>query len=109
MHGFVLWQRFFHDATGNVFALRFVKVEKPIDATVCAFAFALFQRARTNQRQRPMLELEFVELSESLRAREIGWLTFFLELDLFAEGVFQSALDQIDRQISDVDPDPSSP
>ena len=55
-----------------------------------------------------MLELKFIKLSEPLRAREIGWLTFFFELDFFAERIFQPALDQIDREISDVDPDPLS-
>jgi len=55
-----------------------------------------------------MLELEFVELRQSLRAFEIRRLTFFFKLDLFAESVFQSALDQIDREISDVDTDPFS-
>src|SRR5436190_10883132 len=108
MDGFALWQRFFHDATGNVFALRFVEVEKSIDATVRTFAFAFFQWTRADQRQRPMLELEFVELCESLRAREIGRLTFFFELDLLAKRILQSALDQIDREIGDVDPDPLS-
>src|SRR5438093_4272683 len=55
-----------------------------------------------------MLELKFIELGYSLRAREIGWLTFFFKPDLFAESVFQSALDQINREISDVDTDPLS-
>src|SRR5207248_10498511 len=58
------------------------------------------------ERQCPMLELKFVELSKSLRAFEIGWLTFFFELDLLAERIFQSTLDQIDCEISDVDSDP---
>ena len=53
-----------------------------------------------------MLKLEFVELSESLGAREVGRLAFFFKLDLFAERILQSALDQIDRQIGDIDPDP---
>ena len=53
-----------------------------------------------------MLELEFVEFGQPLRAREIGWLTFLFKLDIFAERIFQSALDQVDRQISDVDPHP---
>jgi hypothetical protein len=56
-----------------------------------------------------MLELEFVEFSQRLRAREIRRLTFLFELDLFAEGIFQPALDQINREIGDVDPDPSPP
>ena len=50
-----------------------------------------------------MLELEFVELSKSLSAFEISRLSFLLKLDLFAKCVFQSALDQIDCEISDVD------
>ena len=87
MNGLALWERFLHHATGNVFALRFVKVEKSVNATIRPFAFAFFQWARTDERQGPMLKLEFVELSESLRAREIGWLTFFFELDFFAESV----------------------
>src|SRR5439155_14021505 len=53
-------------------------------------------------------ELEFIKLIESLRACEIGWLTFFFELDVFAERVFQSALDQIDREIGDINTDPLS-
>jgi hypothetical protein len=36
-----------------------------------------------------MLELEFVEFSQRLRAREIHRLTFLFELDLFAEDIFQ--------------------
>src|SRR5436309_1525061 len=55
-----------------------------------------------------MLELEFVELRQSLRAFEIRRLTFFFKLDLFAKRIFQSALDQIDREIRDVDADPLS-
>ncbi len=55
-----------------------------------------------------MLELEFIELSKSLGAGEIRWLAFFFKLDLFTERIFQSALDQIDREIGDVDPDPLS-
>src|SRR5438132_11599961 len=56
-----------------------------------------------------MLELEFVELSKPLGACEIGRLTFFFEFDLFAKCILQSPLDQIDREISDVDADPLSP
>jgi hypothetical protein len=55
-----------------------------------------------------MLKLKFVELRQSLRAGEIGWLTFFFKLDFFSERIFQSALDQIDREIGDVDSDPLS-
>ena len=55
-----------------------------------------------------MLKLEFVEFSQSLRAREIDWLTFLFEFDLFAEGILQSPLNQIDREIGDVDSDPFS-
>src|SRR5450759_3110652 len=55
-----------------------------------------------------MLELELIEFSESLRAFEIGWLSFFLELDIFAEGLFQKTLDQIDREIGDLNHDPLS-
>ena len=55
-----------------------------------------------------MLELEFIELSKSLGAGEIRWLAFFFKLDLFAEGIFQPPLNQIDGEISDVDPDPLS-
>jgi len=55
-----------------------------------------------------MLELEFIELSQSLRAREVGWLTFLFKFDFFAEGIFQSAFDQIDGEIRDVDTDPLS-
>src|SRR5438045_6126955 len=108
MHGFALWQRFFHDATGNVFSLRFIKVEQTVHAAICAFAFAFPQRARADERQRPMLKLEFIELSESLSALEVRWLTFFFELDRFAECVFQSPLDQIDREVGDVDAYPLS-
>jgi hypothetical protein len=39
-----------------------------------------------------MLELEFVEFSQRLRAREIRRLTFLFELVLFAEGIFQRRL-----------------
>ena len=42
------------------------------------------------------------------RAAEISGLSLFFELDFFAEGVFQSPLDQVDREIGDVDPDPLS-
>src|SRR5213080_1724526 len=55
-----------------------------------------------------MLELEFVELSESRRAFEIGRLPFLFKLDFFTEGIFQSALDQLDREIGDVDSNPLS-
>jgi hypothetical protein len=102
-------QRLFAHATGNLFSLGFVKVEKTIHASIGAFALAFFQRTRTNQRQRPMLKLEFVELSESLCAFEISWLPFFFEFDLLAEGIFQATLNQIDREIGDVDADPLSP
>ena len=53
-----------------------------------------------------MLELKFVELCKPLGALEIGRSTFFFKLDFLAERIFQSALDQIDRQIGDIDPDP---
>src|SRR5438309_1472971 len=104
MHRFATRQRFFHYATGNIFSFGFVIVEQAIDTAIRAFAFAFSQWPRTDERQRPMLKLEFVVFRELLRARKIGWLTFLFELDLFAEGIFQSALDQIDREISDVDP-----
>src|SRR6266516_2732955 len=53
-----------------------------------------------------MLELELVVFSQLLCACEIGWLTFLFKLDLFAKRIFQSALDQIDGEISNVDPNP---
>src|SRR5437867_1055235 len=53
-----------------------------------------------------MLELELVEFSQALRAREISGLPFLFELDLFTESIAQSTLDQVDREIRDVDPDP---
>src|SRR5439155_26785750 len=105
---FAFGQRFFFHATGNVFAFGFVKVEQSVDAAISAFAFAFFQRPRANERQRPMLKLELVELSKALGAPEIGWLTFLFELNLFAERIFQAALDQVDGEIRDVDPDPLS-
>src|SRR5439155_18441678 len=55
-----------------------------------------------------MLELELVELRKPLRAFEIRRLTFLFELDFFAERIFQTALNQIDREIGDVDADPLS-
>ena len=56
-----------------------------------------------------MLELEFVVLGELTRAAEIGRLSLFFELDFFAERVPQPALDQIDREIGDIDADPFAP
>jgi len=56
-----------------------------------------------------MLELELIELSEPLRAFEIGWLPFFFELDFFAKCILQPAFDQIDREIRNVDSDPLPP
>ena len=53
-----------------------------------------------------MLELEFVVLGQLTRAAEIGGLSLFFELDFFAEGIAQPALDQIDREIGDIDADP---
>src|SRR5438105_2992528 len=53
-----------------------------------------------------MLKLEFVVLGELTRAAEIGGLSLFFELDFFAEGVAEPTLDQIDREISDIDADP---
>ena len=53
-----------------------------------------------------MLELEFVVLGQLRCTGEIGWLTFLFKLDFFAERIAQTTLDQIDREVSDVDPDP---
>ena len=53
-----------------------------------------------------MLELELVVFSKLLRSTEIGWLTFLFKLYFFTERVFQPALDQVYREIGDVDPDP---
>src|SRR5436190_17562067 len=53
-----------------------------------------------------MLELELVVLSKLLRSAEIEWLTSLFKLNFFAECVAQTTLDQIDREISDVDPNP---
>src|SRR5437588_6947871 len=52
-----------------------------------------------------MLKLELIQLGESLRALEIGWLTFLDELDFFTERIGQPALDQIDREIGDINAD----
>src|SRR6266513_1906007 len=106
MDWFAPWQRFFSYAARNVFALGLVEIKETIDAAVGAFSFAFFQWTCADERQRPMLELELVELGEALRAFEIGGLAFFFEFDLFAERISQSALDQIDSEIGDVDPDP---
>ena len=78
MHRFAPRQWFFSDSARNVFSFCFVKVEQTIDAAICAFTFAFFQWSRADERQRPMLELEFVELSESLRAFKICWLLLSL-------------------------------
>ena len=56
-----------------------------------------------------MLELEFIVLGQLLCAGEIGRLTFLFKLDFFTERIFQSALDEIDRKIGDVDADPLAP
>ena len=55
-----------------------------------------------------MLELKLVIFSQLLCALKISGLTFLFEFNLFAERVFQAALDQIDREIGNVDPDPLS-
>src|SRR5260370_32503027 len=101
-------RRVFFNPVYQILSFGLVVIEKSIDTAICAFAFTLFQRTRADERQRPVLELEFVELSQAFRTLEIGWLTFFVELDFFAKCVLQSALDQIDRKICDIDPDPLS-
>src|SRR5207247_10503105 len=53
-----------------------------------------------------MLKLELIILGKLFCSAEIGWLTFLFKLNFFAECVAQTTLDQIDREISDVDPDP---
>src|SRR5205807_4788033 len=90
-------------------APHFIEEQQTIDAAIGAFAFAFSQGARMDERERPMLELEFVVLGELTRAAKIGGLSLFFELDFFAECVAQPALDQIDREISDIDADPLPP
>src|SRR6266481_5415353 len=53
-----------------------------------------------------MLELELVVFGQLLCAGEVGWLTFLFKLNFFAERIAQPTLDQIDREISDINPDP---
>ena len=62
MDRLALRQRFVSDSARNIFSFRFIEVKQSIDATICAFAFAFSRWSRADQRQRPMLELEFVEL-----------------------------------------------
>ena len=52
-----------------------------------------------------MLELELVVLGQLRCTGEVGWLTFLFKLNFFAERIAQPTLDQVDREISDVDPD----
>ena len=89
-------------------APHFIKEQQAIDAAIGAFAFAFFERAGADKGEGPMLELELVVFGELASTTEIGRLPFLFELDLFAEGIAQAPLDQIDSQIGDIDPGPFS-
>src|ERR1035437_2407511 len=53
-----------------------------------------------------MLELELVHFRQALCALEICGLTLFLKLQLFAERIFQTSLNEIDGEIRDINADP---
>jgi len=109
MDGLSAGQRLLVYAARNVLSFGFVKVQKTIDSAIRAFTVAFFQWTRADERQGPVLELEFVELREALGAFEIGRLAFLFKLDVLAKSVFQTALNQIDREISDIDANPLPP
>src|SRR5208283_2758934 len=67
---------------------------------------AFAQRPCANQGKRPMLELEFVQLRQPFGAAQISGLSALFKLDFFAEGIFETAFDEVDGEIGDINADP---
>jgi hypothetical protein len=53
-----------------------------------------------------MLELELVQFRQALCALEIRRLTLFLKLNVIAESIFKTVLDEIDGEIRHINADP---
>ncbi|MBI3849555.1 MAG: hypothetical protein HY298_04590 [Verrucomicrobia bacterium] len=85
--------------------LGLIEIQQAVHAAICALAVAFLERAGVNERERPMLELELVQFRQPLRAGEIRGLALFLKLQFLAKGIFQTALDKVDGEISDINAD----
>jgi hypothetical protein len=53
-----------------------------------------------------LLELPLVQFRQRLGAAEIRGLAAFLKLRVLAEGVFEPTLDEIDREVGDINANP---
>jgi hypothetical protein len=69
------------------FVLGLVGIQQAVHAAIRALAFAFLERTGVNERERPMLELEFVQFRQPLRAGKIRGLPFFLKLQFLVERI----------------------
>src|SRR5580704_3482285 len=81
-------------------------IKKTVHAAVAAF-LATFVRLGIDHRERPFLKLVFVLQSKRVRPAEIFWDAGDVELES-GKGVFQTPLNQVNGEMSDIDADPAT-